>query len=288
MPTKDDDRENSETTEQEPSVRPPRVLGDVDSATSDRASRWWWDHDAENYHDEHGAFLGTYTGGGDFVWCPEGVRESEAGLLGEIEDRTILEIGCGSAPCARWLAAHGAHAVGVDLSRRMLGIGLDAMEADEVRVPLIQATAETLPFADESFDTVCSAFGAIPFVADSAGVMAEVARVLKPGGRWVFAVNHPMRWMFLDDPGPEGLTVRIPYFNRTPYTETDPSGQITYVEHHRTIGDRVRELRAAGFILDDIIEPEWPDDHDREWGQWSPFRGRYFPGTAIFCSHKPE
>ncbi|MEO9330040.1 class I SAM-dependent methyltransferase [Gordonia aurantiaca] len=268
-------------------VRPPRLLGDVDSATSDRASRWWWDHDAHAYHEEHGEFLGTYTGGGDFVWCPEGVREVEAGLLGDIEGRVVLEVGCGSAPCARWLTAHGAHAVGIDISRRMLGIGLDAMAADEVRTPLIQATAEALPFADGSFDIACSAFGAIPFVADSAGVMAEVARVLKPGGRWVFAVNHPMRWMFPDDPGPAGLTVTIPYFNRTPYTETDDDGTITYVEHHRTIGDRVRELRAAGFILDDIVEPEWPDDHDREWGQWSPFRGKYFPGTAIFCSHKP-
>ena len=32
--------------------------------------------------------------------------------------------------------------------------------------------------------------------------MREVARVLRPGGRWVFAVNHPMRWIFPDDPGP--------------------------------------------------------------------------------------
>lgn len=281
--------ESEQTTSNGPgSSRPPRILGEVDSATSDRASRWWWDHDAENYHVEHGDFLGAHAAGGDFVWCPEGLREADVRLLGDIEDQDILEIGCGSAPCARWLAAHGARAVGVDLSRRMLGIGLDAMAAEGVRVPLVQATAETLPFASASFDAACSAFGAVPFVADSAGVMSEVARVLKPGGRWVFAVNHPMRWMFLDDPGPEGLTVRIPYFNRTPYTETDADGTLTYVEHHRTIGDRVRELRAAGFVLDDIIEPEWPDGFDRTWGQWSPLRGSYFPGTAIFCSHKAD
>ena len=102
-------------------------------------------------------------------------------------------------------------------------------------MPLVQATAEHLPFADESFDLACSAFGAVPFVADSAGVMAEIARVLRPGGRWVFAVNHPMRWMFPDDPGPAGLTVAIPYFNRTPYAERDADGEITYVEHHRTM-----------------------------------------------------
>lgn len=269
------------------SVRPPRVLTDIDSATSDRANRQWWDHDADNYHSEHGRFLGTYTDGGDFVWCPERLREEDAQLLGTVADRDILEIGCGSAPCSRWLAAHGARAIGIDLSRRMLGIGLAAMAADTRRVPLIQATAEALPFADVSFDIVCSSFGAVPFVADSAAVMAEVARVLRPGGRWVFSINHPMRWMFLDDPGPDGLIVQIPYFDRTPYSEVDADGAITYVEHHRTIGDRVREIRSAGLILDDIVEPEWPEGFEQEWNQWSPFRGQYFPGTAIFCCHKP-
>lgn len=267
--------------------RTPRILGDVDSQTSERANRWWWDHDADDYHAEHGAFLGTYRDGGDFVWCPEGLREEDAELLGPVTGRDILEIGCGSAPCARWLAAQGARAIGIDLSRRMLGIGLAAMAADGLRIPLIQANAEALPFADESFDIVCSAFGAVPFVADSAGVMAEVARVLRPGGRWVFAVNHPMRWMFLDDPGPDGLTVRISYFDRTPYTEADENGTVTYVEHHRTIGDRVREIRSAGLLLDDIVEPEWPADLTQEWGQWSPLRGELFPGTAIFCCTRP-
>ncbi len=104
----------------------------------------------------------------------------------------------------------------------------------------------------------------------------------------MFAVNHPMRWMFPDDPGPAGLTVAIPYFNRTPYAERDADGEITYVEHHRTMGDRVREIRGAGLILDDVVEPEWPEDFEQEWGQWSPLRGAYFPGTAIFCCHKPD
>jgi len=267
--------------------RPPQLLPDATSEVTERANRSWWDSDAENYHREHGEFLGVSRDGGDFVWCPERVREADVHLLGEVAGRDILEVGCGSAPCARWLAAQGARVVGMDLSRRMLGIGVAAMARDEQQVPLVQATAEALPFADDSFDAACSAFGAVPFVADSAGVMAEVARVLRPGGRWVFAVNHPMRWMFPDDPGPDGLTVTIPYFNRTPYTEIDDAGQVTYAEHHRTIGDRVREIRSAGLILDDIIEPEWPDDFDRVWGQWSPLRGSYFPGTAIFSCTKP-
>ena len=107
--------------------------------------------------------------------------------------------------------------------------------------------------------------------------MLEPARVLRPGGRWVFAVNHPMRWMFSDDPGPDGLVVQQSYFDRTPYVEVDGDGAATYVEHHRTLGDRVR----------DVVEPEWPEGRETVWGQWSPLRGALFPGTAIFVCTRP-
>ncbi len=270
------------------SSRPPRILGDVDSATSESASRSWWDGEADDYQAEHGVFLGNEVPGGDFVWGPERLREAEAGLLGEVAGRDVLEIGCGAAPCARWLAAHGARVVGLDVSAGMLAHAVTAMAGDARRVPLVLAGAEQLPFADASFDLVTSAFGAVPFVADSARLMREAARVLRPGGRWVFATNHPMRWMFLDDPGPDGLRVHLSYFDRTPYSEADADGNITYVEHHRTMGDRVREIVAAGLVLEDVVEPEWPEDLEAEWGQWSPLRGSYFPGTAIFVTRKPE
>ncbi|MGH3790922.1 MAG: class I SAM-dependent methyltransferase, partial [Pseudonocardiaceae bacterium] len=79
-------------------------------------NRRWWDADADDYLAAHGEFLGA----ADFVWCPEGLRESDAGLLGELAGRRVLEVGCGSAPCARWLAAQGARVIGLDLSAAML------------------------------------------------------------------------------------------------------------------------------------------------------------------------
>ena len=132
-----------------------------------------------------------------------------------------------------------------------------------------------------SFDLACSAFGAVPFVAEPERVMREVARVLRPGGRWVFAVNHPMRWMFSDDPGPDGLVVQQSYFDRTPYVEVDATGAATYVEHHRTLGDRVRDIVAAGLVLDDLIEPEWPEG--RETGV-----GPVVPAARARCSRAPS
>jgi hypothetical protein len=98
----------------------------------------------------------------------------------------------------------------------------------------------------------------------------------------VFAVTHPMRWIFPDDPGPNGLHVTGSYFDRTPYVEVDAEGRATYVEHHRTLGDFVHALTGAGLTLLDLVEPTWPDELTEEWGQWSPLRGALFPGTAIF------
>ena len=258
----------------------------VSSGESERASRAWWDADASDYLDEHAADIGETA----FVWCPENLREDDARLLGDPEDlrgRRVLEVGCGSAPCSRWLAARGAEPVALDLSGAMLRYAAEANRRSGIDVPLVQAGAERLPFADASFDLACSAFGAVPFVAEPGRVMREVARVLRPGGRFVFAVNHPVRWVFPDDPGPAGLTVGQSYFDRTPYLEVDAAGAATYVEHHRTLGDRVRDVVGAGLVLEDLVEPEWPEGYERIWGQWSPLRGRLLPGTAIFVTRRP-
>jgi SAM-dependent methyltransferase len=256
-----------------------RVLRrDAEPAESVRAMRGWWDEQAPDYYAEHGAFLGDT----DFVWCPENLREDDARLLGDVAGRRVLEVGCGSAMCSRWLAAHGARPVAFDISAGMLRHARAGAARTGIPVPLVQADAEHLPFADASFDLACTAFGAVAFVADSARVMREVARVLRPGGRWVFATTHPTRGVFPDDPGPRGLTATMSYFDRTPYVEVGPDGAPTYVEHHRTLGDRIREIAGAGFRLVDLIEPEWPAGHTREWGQWSPLRGAILPGTAIY------
>ena len=262
---------------------PPVTRRPSDPAESVAASRRWWDAEAAAYLAEHGTFLGDAR----FVWCPEGLSEADAGLLGALAGRRVLEVGCGAAQCARWLAAQGAEPVGLDLSGEMLRHGRQIGRAAGLDVPLVLADAARLPFGTASFDLACSAYGALPFVADSAAVMGEVARVLRPGGRWVFAVTHPVRWSFPDDPGPGGLVARDSYFDRRPYVEQDENGAATYVEHHRTLGDRVREIVGAGFQLVDLVEPEWPEDNTRTWGQWSPLRGRVIPGTAIFVCHKP-
>jgi SAM-dependent methyltransferase len=251
---------------------------------SSRANRRWWDAAAPAYLAEHGSDLGDV----DFLWCPEGLREADAHLLGEVAGRRILEIGCGSAPCARWLRTAGAEVVALDLSAGMLARAAELNRATGVGVPLVQADAGALPFADGSMDLACSAFGGLPFVADVGAVLREVARVLRPGGRFVASVNHPMRWPFPDSPDPEDLRIVSSYFDRTPYVETDDAGRTVYVEHHRTVGDWVRAVVGAGLVLEDLLEPEWTPGRTENWGQWSPARGELVPGTLILCTSRPS
>ncbi|UJB41478.1 class I SAM-dependent methyltransferase [Streptomyces sp. A1-5] len=261
---------------------PEATRRDASDAESSRASRGWWDRNADEYQREHGAFLGDDR----FVWGPEGLDEADAALLGptaELKGRRVLEIGAGAAQCSRWLAAQGAFPVALDLSHRQLQHALRiAGGTADGAVDLVEADAGALPFRDDSFDLACSAYGALPFVAEPVQVLREVRRVLRPGGRFVFSVTHPIRWAFPDEPGPEGLSVAASYFDRTPYVEQDESGRAVYVEHHRTLGDRVRDVVAAGFRLVDLVEPEWPEWNTQEWGGWSPLRGHLIPGTAIF------
>lgn len=255
----------------------------ADAEATRSANRRWWTQAAPAYLGEHCEDLGL----SDFLWCPEGVRESDARLLGNVAGQRVLEVGCGSAPCARWLASSDAAPVGLDLSEGMLAEATAYAAQTGISVPLVQADATRLPFAAASFDLACSAFGAFPFVADAGAALAEVARVLRPAGRFVFSVTHPLHWIFPDDPDPAGLRVTGSYFDRRPYVELDEGGVPLYVEHHHTMGDWIRLIVAAGFAIDDVIEPEWAPGREVVWGYWSAERAALVPGTAIFCCHKP-
>jgi len=96
----------------------------------------------------------------------------------------------------------------------------------------------------------------------------------------------PFGWFKVAEPDevPAGEIVTKRYFGTELVLWRDGDGTLRYVEHHRTVGDWVRLLTAAGFVLTDVVEPEWPEHLERSWGGWSPLRGRQIPGTAIFVT----
>jgi SAM-dependent methyltransferase len=253
----------------------------VSEDESRRANGPDWDRYADEYQATHGGFLGD-TG---FVWGPEGLREDDARVLGDVEGRDVLELGSGAGQCSRWVRVHGGCSYGLDLSARQLQHSRRLDDQTGIAIPSIRGTATALPFVDASFDVVFCSFGALQFVADIDRCLDEVARVLRPGGRFAFSITHPTRWSFPDDPSEAGLTATSSYWDRTPYVEVDDeTGTVAYVEHHRTIGDWVALLAGRGFRIVTLLEPEWPEDHDRVWGGWSRVRGRLTPGTAIFAA----
>src|SRR4051812_49590897 len=88
----------------------------VSEEESRRANGPDWDRYADEYQATHGGFLGD-TG---FVWGPEGLTEDEAGVLGSVTGKDVLEVGSGAGQCSRWVRLHGGRSVGLDLSSRQL------------------------------------------------------------------------------------------------------------------------------------------------------------------------
>jgi SAM-dependent methyltransferase len=255
------------------SVSPDRRS--VDGDVSARAARTWWDANAAEYLAEHGRFLAS-----ELIWGPEGVSERDLALLAPYDGAIGLEIGAGAAQGAAYLASLGAQVIATDLSFQMLRGATHDL--------LVQADARALPFADGTFDFAFSAYGALPFLPDAGRVLAEWARVIRPGGRLVFSVTHPIRWAFPDSPNEDGLTATGSYFDRRAYVEVDGQGVVAYTEHHRTMGDWIDAISVAGFQLVRLIEPEWKATNTEVWGGWSPLRGGHLPGTAIFVCMDAE
>lgn len=247
-----------------------------------RANEHHWSTTAAEYIEEHGEFLGDV----NLMWCPEGLTEDDLGLLGQLAGARVLEVGCGAAQGARWAARAGGDVVACDIAAGMLAQARLLGARTGIEVPLVRADARALPFATESFDVVFTAFGAIPFVPDPERIHAEVARVLRPGGRWVFSTTHPMRWVFADDPDVAHLRVVRPYFDAAPYAEYD-DGVLAYAEFQHTLAEVVNGVIAAGLVLDEVVEPRWKAGNTASWGPWSAERAPFVPGTLLVRAHRP-
>ncbi|HTS33084.1 MAG TPA: class I SAM-dependent methyltransferase [Thermoplasmata archaeon] len=125
------------------------------------------------------------------------VPEKDLGLLRDTRGKDVLELGCGAARWSIALARGGAHVVGVDLSpRRLVQARTLAREAG-VSLTLVEASAESVPLPDQSFDLVFCDFGAMTF-ADPFRTVPEAARLLRPGGQLVFNTWSPIHTVYLD------------------------------------------------------------------------------------------
>jgi SAM-dependent methyltransferase len=240
-----------------------------------RDNRQMWNAWSETYQAEHGDQLDR-AGAGWGVWS---VPETELGALGDVAGRRTLEIGCGAARFSAALAARGARCVGLDLSDRQLRHA----RTTGAGVALVQGSADRLPFADASFDVVFSDHGGASW-SDPIDVVAEAARVLRPGGR--FAANVTSPWLLAcREPDTDAVapTLRHTYFDRRRIDEDGGAATFTM-----TYGEWVRTLRAHALVVEDLIELRPPAGAtttytgyvEREWAhRW--------PAECLWVASKP-
>jgi 2-polyprenyl-6-hydroxyphenyl methylase/3-demethylubiquinone-9 3-methyltransferase len=144
-----------------------------------------------------------YEGMDELWWDPAGpaailhaINRPRVGFylrqLGDLHGRRILDAGCGGGLVARELAAAGAEVVGVDRSLGSLGVARRAANGSGSFHPA-QGRLEHLPFAGASFDAVVAA-DVLEHLPDLPAAVAELARVLAPGGSFLFDTVNRTPW----------------------------------------------------------------------------------------------
>lgn len=173
----------------------------------------------------------------------------------------VLEVGTGEGQVARAIAAaNGAEVIGIDPTVNQIDEAIRRGGGVDYRL----AGAEELPFDDASFDAVvcCLVFEHIDAVDEA---LAEVARVLRPGGRFVFCLNHPL----LQTPGSGWIDDQIldppeQYWRIGPYLieqatieEVEKDVYIRFV--HRPLSRYINAMADSGLMLERMIEPAPPE-----------------------------
>ena len=171
----------------------------------------------------------------------------------------VLDVGCGDGQIARLLAGAGATVVGIDPTWNQLRIAIERGGGPSY----VRAPADALPFGDTAFDAAvaCLVFEHIDAV-DAA--IAEVARVLRPGGRFGLFLNHPLLQTpgsgFIDDhmvDPPEQYWRIGPYLVESESVEQVELGvYIRFV--HRPLSRYVNTLSEHGLVLERMLEPAPP------------------------------
>ncbi len=171
--------------------------------------------------------------------------------------RRVLDVGCGEGQLARRLAGLGIAVVGVDPTQRQVEEAV--LRGGGPRYA--RAAADRLPCADGAFDGVVMCL-VIEHIDPIEPPIAEMARVLEPGGTFLLLLNHPL----LQTPGSGWIDDHIlgeQYWRVGPYLPDDvgmeevaPGVTLPFV--HRPLSRYVRAMGEVGLLLEDMEEPPPP------------------------------
>jgi ubiquinone/menaquinone biosynthesis C-methylase UbiE len=220
----------------------------------------------------------------DIEWGTYGVPESQLNVLGDVAGKDVIELGCGTAYFAAWLAKLGARPVGLDITPAQLETALRMMVETGIEFPLIEASAEDVPLPDESFDLALSEYGASIW-CDPRRWIPEAHRLLRPGGEIVFLCNSPLATICMPDEGKiEERLVRSQFeLGRMQWP-----GENEGVEYHLGHGEMLALLRETGFEVEGLWELRAPESAtDHEYYEFVPAEwARRWPAEEIWKARK--
>src|SRR5688572_22783155 len=174
-------------------------------------------------------------------------------LCGDVKGLRVLDVGCGEGRFCRMLAERGAITTGIEPTTRLLEEARKRHPAGRYET----GEATRLPAADGSFD-LCISYIAMVDIADYRGAIKEMARVLKSGGRAVFANLQPFATTSMTGWHRDKKGHRLHYpVDR--YVDEYPAiarfKGIEIRQYHRPMGHIMRAFFDAGFNLREFLEP---------------------------------
>jgi len=203
-----------------------------------------WEQHAEWWQRE-------FSAGGDAEYADQ-ILPLVARHLADV--RRVLDVGCGEGQVARHLAALGVEVVGVDPTWSQVSVARDRAGGPRYA----RARADSLPCRDAAFDSVVLCL-ALEHVDAFEQALAEVARALAPGGRFVLVLCHPL----LQAPSSGWIDDRVTgehYWRVGQYLHDDvvvdevaPGVAFRFI--HRRLSRYVHAMGAAGLLIEDMEEP---------------------------------
>jgi SAM-dependent methyltransferase len=191
-------------------------------------------------------------------------------FLGEARGQRVLDAGSGTGYFSRLLVRQGARVVAVENARRFHEIALSYQAREPLDIEFHCASISSMPFLnDAGFDAVVANY-VLMDVRDYKSAIAEIARVLKPGGRFVCAISHgslDVRWYVpaSDSPRQEDRAAWLDddyFIRRAGYTQW--GGLKPILSFHRPLRDYVAVCIQSGLELRDLDEPEVSEEGQRE------------------------